>query len=227
MLARERRSKREAQEIRRRKHGAFQTKSNKDLYQKRIVEGANSTKASRHGQFAGFIHTAGQPNHRRRGLLIRCHAHAGHEGLTEKIKPTAATALRRVCKLNVDRMPDVLSPRHASRGRSASHLPSADQTSAHEGVEGMQSLPNFCPAAVYEMVKDGAGQKMKINFANCVPRKLCDIADPNQLITGSSPRGRRQVPKLREECSGHIRPVAYSISVFICKIGLANCFRER
>jgi electron-transferring-flavoprotein dehydrogenase len=47
----------------------------------------------------------------------------------------------------------------------------------------------FCPAAVYEMVKEGSGQKLKINFANCVHCKTCDIADPYQIIDWTVPEG--------------------------------------
>ena len=47
----------------------------------------------------------------------------------------------------------------------------------------------FCPAAVYEMVKESAGQKLKINFANCVHCKTCDIADPYQIIDWTVPEG--------------------------------------
>jgi electron-transferring-flavoprotein dehydrogenase len=47
----------------------------------------------------------------------------------------------------------------------------------------------FCPAAVYEMVKEGTGQKLKINFANCVHCKTCDIADPYQIIDWTVPEG--------------------------------------
>jgi len=47
----------------------------------------------------------------------------------------------------------------------------------------------FCPAAVYEMVKEGDGQKLKINFANCVHCKTCDIADPYQIIDWTVPEG--------------------------------------
>jgi electron-transferring-flavoprotein dehydrogenase len=47
----------------------------------------------------------------------------------------------------------------------------------------------FCPAAVYEMVKDGPGLKLKINPANCVHCKTCDIADPYQIIDWVVPEG--------------------------------------
>ena len=49
---------------------------------------------------------------------------------------------------------------------------------------------NFCPASVYEMVDDGAGgKKLQINAANCVHCKACDIKDPYQIITWTTPEG--------------------------------------
>jgi len=49
---------------------------------------------------------------------------------------------------------------------------------------------NFCPAAVYEMVDDGAGGKrLQINSANCVHCKACDIKDPYGIITWTPPAG--------------------------------------
>jgi electron-transferring-flavoprotein dehydrogenase len=48
----------------------------------------------------------------------------------------------------------------------------------------------FCPAAVYEMVDDGAGgKKLHINAANCVHCKACDIKDPYQIIDWVTPEG--------------------------------------
>ena len=47
----------------------------------------------------------------------------------------------------------------------------------------------FCPAAVYEMAKEGDAVKLKINAANCVHCKTCDIADPYQIIDWVVPEG--------------------------------------
>jgi electron-transferring-flavoprotein dehydrogenase len=50
----------------------------------------------------------------------------------------------------------------------------------------------FCPAAVYEMVPDteNPGQKkLFIHHENCVHCKTCDIADPYQVITWTTPQG--------------------------------------
>jgi electron-transferring-flavoprotein dehydrogenase len=47
----------------------------------------------------------------------------------------------------------------------------------------------FCPAKVYEMVEDGSGKKLHINFSNCVHCKTCDIMDPYQIIDWVTPEG--------------------------------------
>jgi ferredoxin-like protein FixX len=47
----------------------------------------------------------------------------------------------------------------------------------------------FCPTAVYEMAIERGQPKLKINAANCVHRKSCDIADPYQTINLISPEG--------------------------------------
>jgi len=49
---------------------------------------------------------------------------------------------------------------------------------------------NFCPAGVYEMVDAGNGsRRLQINSANCVHCKACDIKDPYEIITWTTPEG--------------------------------------
>jgi electron-transferring-flavoprotein dehydrogenase len=47
----------------------------------------------------------------------------------------------------------------------------------------------FCPAAVYEIVGEGADKRLQINAANCVHCKTCDIKDPYEIITWVTPEG--------------------------------------
>jgi electron-transferring-flavoprotein dehydrogenase len=47
----------------------------------------------------------------------------------------------------------------------------------------------FCPAAVYEIVRETGVPRLKINAANCVHCKTCDIADPYQIIQWVPPEG--------------------------------------
>ncbi|WP_374250154.1 electron transfer flavoprotein-ubiquinone oxidoreductase [Xanthobacter sp.] len=47
----------------------------------------------------------------------------------------------------------------------------------------------YCPAGVYEVVEDQAEPRFVINFQNCVHCKTCDIKDPAQNITWTTPQG--------------------------------------
>jgi len=49
----------------------------------------------------------------------------------------------------------------------------------------------YCPAGVYEIVRDDAGgnPRLQINAQNCVHCKTCDIKDPKQNIVWVVPEG--------------------------------------
>ena len=48
----------------------------------------------------------------------------------------------------------------------------------------------YCPAGVYEILKDADGRpRFQINAQNCVHCKTCDIKDPSQNITWAVPEG--------------------------------------
>lgn len=48
----------------------------------------------------------------------------------------------------------------------------------------------YCPAAVYEFITESDGSpRLRINAANCLHCKTCDIKDPTQNITWISPEG--------------------------------------
>lgn len=48
----------------------------------------------------------------------------------------------------------------------------------------------YCPAGVYEFVKDDTGSdQLRINAQNCVHCKTCDIKDPTQNIVWVTPQG--------------------------------------
>ncbi|MDO6588165.1 electron transfer flavoprotein-ubiquinone oxidoreductase [Salipiger sp. 1_MG-2023] len=47
----------------------------------------------------------------------------------------------------------------------------------------------YCPAGVYELVEKDGKHEFVVNFQNCVHCKTCDIKDPSQNITWTTPQG--------------------------------------
>lgn len=47
----------------------------------------------------------------------------------------------------------------------------------------------YCPAGVYEIVREGEKERLQINSANCIHCKTCDIKDPLQNILWNPPEG--------------------------------------
>jgi electron-transferring-flavoprotein dehydrogenase len=45
----------------------------------------------------------------------------------------------------------------------------------------------FCPASVYEMIDDGGGKKLQVNYTNCIHCQSCDIKCPLNNIDWTLP----------------------------------------
>ena len=47
----------------------------------------------------------------------------------------------------------------------------------------------YCPAGVYEIIRQDGRACLQINAANCIHCKTCDIKDPRQNIEWTTPQG--------------------------------------
>jgi len=95
-------------------------------------------------------------------------------------------------KLTFDRLSSVFISSANHEENQPSHLtlkdasvPVAINLAKYAGPEA-----RYCPAGVYEFIKDETGaDKLQINAANCVHCKTCDIKDPTQNIVWVTPEG--------------------------------------
>jgi electron-transferring-flavoprotein dehydrogenase len=96
--------------------------------------------------------------------------------------------------LTFDKLADVYLSGTMHDEDQPSHLQVADTSVCATKCREEYGNPcqHFCPANVYEMVPDpdrAGALKLQINASNCVHCKTCDIADPYQIITWTTPEG--------------------------------------
>ena len=95
-------------------------------------------------------------------------------------------------KLTFDRLSSVFLSNTNHEEQQPAHLTLRD---AHVPVQTNLARfagpeTRYCPAGVYEFVKDDAGSdRLQINAQNCVHCKTCDIKDPTQNIVWVTPEG--------------------------------------
>ncbi len=94
-------------------------------------------------------------------------------------------------KLTFDRLSSVFVSNTNHAEDQPSHLTLKDATVPVKVNLAQYAGPEsrYCPAAVYEFVDDGTGQRLQINAQNCVHCKTCDIKDPRQNIVWVTPEG--------------------------------------
>ncbi|HTF13462.1 MAG TPA: electron transfer flavoprotein-ubiquinone oxidoreductase [Burkholderiales bacterium] len=120
------------------------------------------------------------------------HGHADHECLrpASECKPIDYPAPDG--KLTFDRLSSVFISNTNHEENQPCHLILKDATvpvvlnlAKYAGPES-----RYCPAGVYEFVKNGDGtDRLQINAQNCVHCKTCDIKDPAQNIVWVTPQG--------------------------------------
>lgn len=151
----------------------------------------NFHQAFHNGLLDGFFYSGLQELTGGRGLIDPMLTHAGYENYNKIHGRPAALRFVGDGKLTFDRLTDVYHSGTRHDEDQPCHLKVLEPNVCVDRCTQEYGNPcqYFCPAAVYEMVSEGAVQKLKINFANCVHCKTCDIADPYQIIDWTVPEG--------------------------------------
>ena len=124
-------------------------------------------------------------------LFTLRHGKADYEALQPAAKTKAIAYPKPDGALTYDRLSSVFLAGTSHEEDQPPHLevrdPALQKRSEHDVFGGPSTL--YCPAAVYEWVDDAGGLRYKINAANSVHCKTCDIKDPNQNINWVPPEG--------------------------------------
>jgi len=176
--------------------GKFQNRVEQSYIRDELWKVRNFHQSFQHGMLRGFIQTAFQQISGGRGLVDPMRAEAGYKHYKELdgTKRAASSEERYKVdgKLTFDRLTDVYHSGTRHNEDQPCHLHVLDTNICVTKCVEEYGNPcqYFCPAAVYEMAKETSGaMKLKINFANCVHCKTCDIADPYQIIDWVVPEG--------------------------------------
>ncbi len=120
------------------------------------------------------------------------HKHADHECLRPAADYSPIVYPKPDGKLTFDRLSSVFISNTNHEENQPAHLTLKDPSvpvslnlAKYAGPEA-----RYCPAAVYEFVKNEDGSdRLQINAQNCVHCKTCDIKDPSQNIVWVPPEG--------------------------------------
>src|SRR5271163_4809210 len=170
----------------------FPEKVEQSYIKKELWQVRNFHQSFQHGLFAGFFHTAIQQITGGRGLIDPMRNHEGYKAYKKINGRSAPERFKGDGKLTFDRLTDVYhsGTRHEEDQPCHLHVLDTNICSTKCVEEYGNPCQYFCPAAVYEMAKESSGAvKLKINAANCVHCKTCDIADPYQIINWVVPEG--------------------------------------
>ncbi|MGI9420211.1 MAG: electron transfer flavoprotein-ubiquinone oxidoreductase [Geminicoccaceae bacterium] len=119
--------------------------------------------------------------------------HADHDALEPKGGFTPIDYRKPDGKITFDRLSSVYISNTNHDDNQPCHLTLKDEAAPIALNLEKYDAPEqrYCPAGVYEIVRDddGGNPKLQINYQNCVHCKTCDIKDPSQNIVWTVPQG--------------------------------------
>ena len=174
----------------------FQNSIEKSWVKEELWKVRNFHQAFQQGLVMGMFHTGVQIMTGGRGLHDRYPNRPGHTQMRQlneyyhgEVRPPIQPTYDR--KLTFDKLTDVYNSGTAHDEDQPCHLHILQPNICHPRCTNEYGNPCqfFCPAAVYEMVENGDGRRLQINFSNCVHCKTCDIMDPYEVINWVTPEG--------------------------------------
>ena len=174
---------------------AYSKKLDESWVKKELWEVRNFHQAFHGGLVPGFIQSGLQFVSGGRGLVDPMHSEPGYKEYKKRNRSAhlvdQSLRYKGDGKLTFDRLTDVYHSGTRHEEDQPSHLIVLEPNICIDRCVREYGNPcqYFCPAAVYEMVTEKGSPKLKINAANCVHCKTCDIADPYQIINWVPPEG--------------------------------------
>ncbi|WP_212756639.1 electron transfer flavoprotein-ubiquinone oxidoreductase [Usitatibacter rugosus] len=119
------------------------------------------------------------------------HAHADNETLKPKTDVAPIAYPKPDGVLTFDRLSSVFVSNTNHEEDQPAHLTLKDPAVPIVVNLAVYDAPEtrYCPAGVYEIVREGSEPRLQINAQNCVHCKTCDIKDPTQNIVWIAPEG--------------------------------------
>ncbi|MGL4604253.1 MAG: electron transfer flavoprotein-ubiquinone oxidoreductase [Iodobacter sp.] len=119
------------------------------------------------------------------------HNKADHECLKPANESTPINYPKPDGKISFDKLSSVYISNVNHEENQPCHLLLADMDVAIKVNIGQYDSPEsrYCPAGVYEVIQTADGPRPQINAQNCIHCKTCDIKDPVQNITWTTPEG--------------------------------------
>jgi electron-transferring-flavoprotein dehydrogenase len=175
--------------------GKYKNKMDRSWLKKELWAVRNFHQGLHSGMLSGLVNAGLQMVTGGRGLVDPMRTKPGYEDYEklnrDRTLVDQSTRFKGDGKLTFDRLTDVYHSGTRHDDDQPSHLIVLDPSICGDRCVREYGNPcqYFCPAAVYEMVMEKGEPKLKINAANCVHCKTCDIADPYQIINWVPPEG--------------------------------------
>lgn len=170
----------------------YRTRMRKTWAWEELYQARNFKPAFRWGLYGGMVH-AGLEAYVFRGAApwTLKHPRADHAALkpAARSRPLDYPAPDGV--LSFDRLSSVYISNTQHEENQPSHLRLREPARAIDINLALYDAPEqrYCPAGVYEILRDEGTPRLQINAANCVHCKACDIKDPTQNIDWTVPQG--------------------------------------